>query len=128
MNKFTLGFMTKLAAFTAVLIAAHYAVFLLFFKDTILYIPIWFIYLFNAALVLIVFGIIKYKVNKGSTKAYNLFLILTMSKMALAIVFLIPLFMGKSSSPITEVFNFFIPYFLYLSFEIISLNNFFKNQ
>ena len=128
MNKLTQGFITKLSAFTAVMLMAHYAVFLLFFKEIELYIPIWLIYLFNAALVLIVFGIIKHKVNKGSTKAYNLFLILTMSKMALAIVFLIPLFSGKSSSPITEVFNFFIPYFLYLSFEIISLNNFFKNQ
>jgi hypothetical protein len=47
--------------------------------------------------------------------------------MALALAFLSPLFFDKSNHTITEVFNFFIPYFIYLIYEIYSLDKFFKN-
>jgi len=121
------NFFIGLFGFTAVLVAAHYYIIYSFFSETILYFPIWTIYLFNFTLVGIVYTIIRFKNNKGKLNAFSLFLLLTLVKMALAIVFLLPLFSGRSNDSTLEVFNFFIPYFFYLSFEIFSLNNFLKN-
>ncbi len=118
----------KLLAFALVLCLVHYYVFYHFFSEIDLYFPLWSIYLFNSILVLIVFVIIKYKVSKGDTKTYTTFSVLTMLKMALALVFLIPLFIGKSEHSKVEVINFFLPYFIFLAFEIRMLNKFLKNS
>ena len=122
------SFMVKWLAFTALLLGVHYYIFATIFSDMELYFPLWTVYLFNAGLVLLVFLIVYYQASKGSTKSYSLFLILTISKMALAIVFLIPLLAGKTENAIPDVVNFFIPYFLFLGFEIFQLNDFFKKQ
>lgn len=96
------------------------------FSEILLYFPLWSIYLFNSVLVIIVFLVLYFKIRSGSKKAYQIFLLLTLVKMALAIVFLLPLFFGKTDSPEVDVINFFIPYFLFLGFEIWTLNNFLK--
>lgn len=127
-HKDFLYFIVKLVGFTALLWAIHWYVFFNLFPELLLYLPLWSIYLFNAAMVFIVYSIIYYKVSHGSDKAYTIFLSLTLVKMVLAIVFLLPLFLGKVEHVQHEVFNFFIPYFLYLIFEIYALNNFFKNE
>ena len=90
--------------------------------------PIWAIYLFNAILVLVVYLMINHKASTDSSKIYNTFLVLTMVKMALAVVFLLPLFAGKSEHARVEVINFFLPYFIFLIFEIKMLSKFLKNQ
>ena len=79
-------------------------------------------------LVLTIFCYLNYKVGKGSAKAYSIFLVLTLVKMALCLVFLLPLFVEKSDNVVPEVINFFISYFIFLIFEMISLNNFLKND
>jgi hypothetical protein len=122
------NFFIGLLGFTAVLAATHYYIISLFFSETTLYFPIWTIYLFNFTLVGIVYAIIRIKNNKGKLNAFSLFLLLTLVKMVLAVIFLLPLFSGRSNDSTLEVFNFFIPYFFFLTFEIISLNNFLKNQ
>ena len=128
MNKDIRNFFIGLFGFTIVLIAVHYYIIYLFFSETTLYFPIWTIYFFNFTLVGIVYTIIRLKDNKGKMNALSLFLLLTLVKMALAVIFLLPLFSGKSNDSTLEVFNFFIPYFFFLSFEIFSLNSFLKNQ
>ena len=128
MKKELSSFIFQLLALSIILIGIHYYIFHVFFSEVNLYLPIWSIYLFNIVLVIAVFGIIFYQVSKGSQKSYTIFLVSTLIKMTLAIVFLLPLFAGKSENAVTEVINFFIPYFLFLAFEIYSLNKFFKNQ
>jgi len=128
MKKELSSFIFQLLALSVVLTGIHYYIFHIFFSEINLYLPIWSIYLFNIVLVLAVFGIIFYKASKGSQKSYTIFLVSTLFKMSLAIVFLLPLFAGKSENSVTEVINFFIPYFIFLAFEIYSLNKFFKNQ
>lgn len=128
MNKGIINFLISLIILSLILCAAHYYLFHVFFSETILFIPLWSIYVFNTLLVIGVFGFIRYKVQKGAKNGYVLFSILTMLKMGLALVFLSPLFAGKSDHTTTEVINFFIPYFIYLIFEIYSLDKFFKNQ
>ncbi|MFT5102659.1 MAG: hypothetical protein ACI86C_000302 [Candidatus Latescibacterota bacterium] len=128
MNKEGIQFIVGLIAITALLCGAHYYIFLNFFVDLKLYFPIWSIYTFNAGLVLVVFLIIYYKVSNGSESVMNIFLGLTSVKMLLAIVFLLPLFFGKSENMKVDAFNFFIPYFAYLAFEIVSISKFLKKQ
>ena len=123
MNKETSSFILKLVAFTVLLFLIHIYIISQFFEGD-LYFPIWSIYLFNSVLVLIMYVILKYKSKDKIDKTLQFFLGLTMVKMILAIVFLLPLFFGKSDHSQLEVINFFIPYFLFLAFEICSLNKF----
>ncbi|MGM5469191.1 hypothetical protein ACS386_02845 [Flavobacteriaceae bacterium LMO-SS05] len=127
MIKKAISFIIKLSIFAGLLFAIHLYILSQFFEGT-LHFPIWTIYIFNAVLVLIVFSVITYKNKHGSQKMYQLFLGLTVLKMVLAVVFLLPLFLGKSEHAQLEVINFFIPYFLFLGFEIFSLNKFLQKQ
>ena len=123
MNKKTSSFLLGLAGFTIFLFLIHTYIIYQFF-DGQLFFPIWTIYAFNVVLVCIVYFVLNYKHKQKSESILNFFLGLTMLKMVLAIVFLLPLFFGKSDQSQLEVINFFIPYFLFLTFEIFSLNKF----
>ena len=121
MSKDILRFTLSLLVLTGVLFSTHlYILYQLEIKDFI--IPVWQIYIFNAIVTLLVYAVLRYKEEKGSTKSLQTFLVLTFFKIALAIVFLLPLFLEKSADMQTDVFNFFIPYFLFLTFEIFSIN------
>jgi len=123
MIKETISFAIRLLIFATLLFGVHFYIISQFFEGN-LYFPIWTIYIFNVVLVFGVFLILNYKATQGSEKMYQLFLGLTLLKMILAIVFLLPLFFGKSEHSQLEVINFFIPYFFFLTFEIFSLNKF----
>jgi hypothetical protein len=127
MTKEIINFATRLLIFSVLLFGIHLYIISQFFEG-ILYFPLWSIYAFNAVLVFGVFLILNYKANQGSDKMYQLFLGLTLLKMVLAIVFLLPLFFGKSEHSQLEVINFFIPYFFFLTFEIFSLNKFLQKR
>lgn len=127
MIKETTSFILKLFGFSISLFGIHYYILSQFFEGE-LHFPVWTIYAFNAVLVILVYSIITYKNKQGSKKMYQLFLGLTVLKMILAILFLLPLFFGKSDHAQLEVINFFIPYFLFLGFEIFSLNKFLQKS
>ena len=127
MTKQTLSFVLRLLIFSAILFGIHFYIISQFFEGE-LHFPLWSIYVFNAVLVLIVYSVLNFKNRQGSDKMYQLFLGLTLFKMILAIVFLLPLFFGKSNHAQLEVINFFIPYFLFLGFEIFSLNKFLQKS
>ncbi len=127
MNKKTSSFILRLLGFTIILFSIHFYIIHQFFEGQ-LYFPIWTIYVFNSVLVFIIYSVLNYKNKQGSDKMYQLFLGLTLLKMILAIVFLLPLFFGKSDHSQLEVINFFIPYFLFLTFEIFSLNKFLQKR
>tara|TARA_B100001093_G_C26612558_1_gene920872 strand:- start:545 stop:715 length:171 start_codon:yes stop_codon:yes gene_type:complete len=46
---------------------------------------------------------------------------MTLLKMILLILFLLPLFLSDFEAKRTVLFNFFVPYFFFLFFEIFSL-------
>lgn len=123
MTKETVSFLIRLLIFTVLLFGIHFYILIQLFTGS-LFFPIWAIYLFNGILVLLVYLVIIFKSRKGSAKIYQLFLGMTISKMVLSMVFLLPLFLGKSDHAQLEVINFFIPYFLFLGFEIFSLSKF----
>lgn len=125
--KDSLSFLIKLLLFSTILCGVHYYMVYNFLAESVLYFPLWTIYLFNAVMVFVVYFIVSYKVSNGSDKAFQIFLGLTSVKMLLAIIFLLPVFMGKAENKTLEAFNFFIPYFFFLGFEIFALNKFFQN-
>ena len=126
MNKSIGIFLVKLIGFALLLWAVHYYILIQFF-DGDLQIPLWLIYAFNTIMVLLVFGVMRYNSDKGKDMM-KLFLGFTGLKMVLAIVLLLPLFLQRSEHTQLEVFNFFIPYFLFLTFEIFSLNTFLQKS
>lgn len=127
MTKEITSFIIKLIVFTLLLFGVHYYILNQFFDGNLQF-PLYTIYAFNAILVIIVYSVISYKNKQGSKKMYQLFLGLTILKMVLAVVFLLPLFLGKSAHAQLEVINFFIPYFIFLGFEIFSLNKFLQKS
>jgi hypothetical protein len=127
MIKDIFSFTLKLFLYTLLLFVIHYYVLNQIFEGS-LFFPIWVIYVFNSVLVLLVYITINYLNKQKSNKVFQYFLGLTALKMILAIVFLLPLFMGKSNHSQIEIFNFFIPYFLFLGFEIFSLNKFLQKS
>jgi len=127
MSKDTSAFVIRLLIFSSVLFGIHFYIIYEFF-DGELYIPLYAIYSFNTLLVFLVYSILNYKNKQGSKKMYQLFLGLTILKMALSIVFLLPVIFGKSDNTQLEILNFFIPYFLFLTFEIFSINNFLQKS
>jgi len=117
----------KLLGFTLLLYAAHWYILYHFFTG-VLYFPLWTIYLFNAVLVFLVYVLLRYYSSKSIKNVLNIFLGLTAAKMLLAVVFLLPIFIKKIEHVQLEVFNFFIPYFLFLFFEIFGLNKFLQKS
>lgn len=128
MNSALKNFIWQFLLLAVAIFGAHSYIISQFFSDKEFYFPLWTIYLFNSVLVIILFLVLFFKVQGGYEKAYQLFLILTLGKMVLAIVFLLPLFFEKTTTPRADVINFFVPYFLFLGFEIWTLNNFLKKQ
>lgn len=123
MRKETTSFLASLVVFAAILFAIHLYLIAQFFEG-VLYFPIYTIYAFNLIVVGVVYLIISHKIRKGAKSIYGTFLVSTLIKMILAIVFLLPLFFGKSEHSQLEVINFFIPYFFFLGFEVFWLNKF----
>lgn len=117
----------QLLIFSAVLFGMHVYILNQFFEGELI-IPLWVIYAFNSVLVFIVFSLLKHYSQRQNQDMLKIFLILTIIKMVLAIVLLLPLFLKTSSNTQLEVFNFFIPYFLFLTFEIFSLNKFMQKS
>lgn len=109
--------------FALVLFGMHSYLLAQFF-DGELIIPVWSVYVFNLALIWAVFYLIKKQAEKENKKVAYIFFALTIVKMILALVFLSPLFFGKSDHTQLEIINFFVPYFLFLTAEIIGLNKF----
>ena len=117
------NFIGKLLGFSIILFSIHFYILIQFFEGH-LAIPLWLIYAFNAILVFIVYSVLKYYSKNKDKDLLKYFLGLTFVKMILIIILLLPLFLKKSDHTLLEVFNFFIPYFLFLAFEIFSLNKF----
>ncbi len=117
------AFLLRLAGFALLLFLIHYYL-LLQFSSGQLYFPLWAVYGFNVLMVLAVYILMRYYSKKQPNNMFRLFLILTLSKMALVVVFLLPLFLRKSGHIQLELFNFFIPYFLLLIVEITGLTKF----
>jgi hypothetical protein len=124
MNTFSntqVEFIVQLIFISLVLFGVHSYLAHYFLHTTALFFPLWHIYLFHFFVTIILFSVLNYKYKSGQKNIFNFFMGLTLLKMILAILFLLPLLVSDFEYKQADVFNFFIPYFLFLSFEIFSV-------
>jgi len=117
-------FLLQLLVATLVVLGCHAYLLSHFAKEVDFYFHIWQIYLFHALVTTLLYSTINYRYSSGRKDIFNLFMLLTFLKMVLAIVFLLPLLVSDMPNKQPDVFNFFIPYFLYLFFEVFALTRF----
>ena len=123
-KKRQLSFLLKLGLFSLILGASHSYLFHNFLPNTALFFELWQIYTFNIVSVLLIYTVINYKFSNGTSVVFNMFMIGTLLKMVLAFLFLLPMLLSDLESKKPDVMNFFIPYFIFLAFEVYSLNYF----
>jgi len=126
-RKRQLSLLLKLGLFTVIIAAVHLYLFKSFFSEEDVFFPLWQIYAFHFLTVLLIYSVINYKYSNGKTMIFNFFMGGTLLKIILAFLFLLPLLLSDMESKKPDVMNFFIPYFLFLAFEVHSVN-FFLNK
>lgn len=119
-----IAFLLQLIGITAILFGIHSYLLHHFAGEVNFFFPTWQIYTFHLIITLILYTAINYRFSSGKKDIFNLFMILTFLKMAMAIVFLLPLLLSDFENKQPDVFNFFIPYFLFLFFEVFALTRF----
>ena len=119
-----ISFIIQNVVFTIFLFLAHRYLLSYFAENRSFFFPVWQIYMFHFIITTALYTIINYKYSKGNTDIFNTFMLSTFLKMVLAILFLLPLLLSEMDNKQPDVFNFFIPYFLYLFFEVFSLTKF----
>jgi phosphatidylglycerophosphate synthase len=127
-KKRQITFLIQLLIISLLLYAVHSYILYYFANGTSLFFPLWQIYTFLIIVTLLLYSVINYRVSKGKTEIFNGFMISTFLKMILAIVFLSPLLLSNEVNKQPDVFNFFIPYFLYLFFEVYSITIFLQKK
>ena len=123
-RKRQIAFLLQLLGVTLIVYGVHAYLLSHFAKDVFFFFPLWHIYLFHVLITTVLYSAINYRFSSGKKDIFNLFMVLTFLKMILAIVFLLPLLMSDLENKQPDVFNFFIPYFLYLFFEVFALTRF----
>ncbi len=118
------SFIIQLIVASVLLFGIHSYLLHYFASDTSFFFPVWQIYVFHIIVTFLLFTVINYKYSKGSTQIFNTFMVSTFLKMILAILFLLPLLLSDFENKQPDVFNFFIPYFLFLFFEVYTLTAF----
>lgn len=110
-----------LVLLSLLLLGIHAYVLHHFFSDKLFSLPLWSIYLFHFITVFIVVGISNWMAIFKPDKVFVAFMAATLVKMLLALVFLLPLLINKGPNPTADVLNFFIPYFVFLAFEVFTV-------
>ncbi|WP_164033622.1 hypothetical protein [Spongiivirga citrea] len=123
-KKRQLLFMLQLVIGAAIIYLLHIYLLSSLMPEREFIIPLWNVYMFHTISVLIVYSIINFRFSNGKTEVFNPFILLMILKMILVIVFLLPLFLSDAPNKVGDAVNFFIPYFVFLAFEVYSINQF----
>jgi len=127
-KKRQVSFLLQVVLLSLILFGVHSYLLFHFGKDLSLFFPIWQIYVFHFAITTLLYTAINYRYSIGKTEIFNLFMLATLLKMILAILFLLPLLLSDFESKKPDVINFFIPYFIYLAFEVIAITKFLQGN
>ena len=112
------NFLIQLVALSVLLFGIHTYLNFHFAKDVVLFFPLWHIYIFHLITVVIIYTLINYRDSVGKTEVFNAFILGMLLKMILAMVFLLPWILSKPEQKGNDLANFFIPYFIFLAFEV----------
>lgn len=118
----------KAILITAVLFYIHNTVVSNAFPKVSLILPLYKIYLFHLIVTLVVIVSVNYKSLQKGSNVFNVFMLFTFVKMILALVFLLPVFLSHVKTRNYDAVNFFIPYFIYLAFEVFVITKLLQKQ
>ena len=120
-KKRQVSFLLQLIFLTLFLFVIHSYLHHYFSNSNALFFTIWQGYAFHVFVTITLYTVINYRYSFGQKVIFNLFMGMTLLKMILLILFLLPLFLSDFEAKRTVIFNFFVPYFFFLFFEIFSL-------
>ena len=123
-----LSFLMQNIAVSLILFGIHSYLISYLASDVVLFFPLWQIYVFHFIITTILYTIVNYQYSKKKIDILNTFMVITFLKMILSILFLLPLLLSDFENKQPDVFNFFIPYFLYLFFEVYSVTQFLRKK
>ncbi|WP_339894620.1 hypothetical protein [uncultured Algibacter sp.] len=115
------NFLIQLIALSVLLFSIHSYLSFHFAKEVILFFPLWHIYGFHVITVILIYTLINYRESVGKTEVFNAFILGMLLKMVLIIVFLLPWILSKPEQKGYDLTNFFVPYFIFLAFEVYSV-------
>lgn len=127
-KKRQVNFLLQLILLCTVLFGMHSYLNYHFVKGVILFFPLWHIYLFHIITIIIIYTLINYRDSIGKTEVFNTFILGMLLKMILVMVFLLPWLLSKPEQKGFDLANFFVPYFLFLAFEVYSVVNFLQKK
>lgn len=113
---------------TAALFFIHNTIVSTAFPKVILILPLYKIYLFHLIVTTVVIVAVNYKSLQKDSNVFNIFMLFTFVKMILALVFLLPVFLSDLKNRNYDAVNFFIPYFIYLAFEVFVITKLLQKQ
>ena len=126
-KKRQVSFLLQLIVLTLVLIVTHSYLHHYFSNSNVLFFPIWQVYAFHVFVTTALYSITNYKYSFGQKAIFNLFMVMTLLKMILSILFLLQLFFSDFEAKRTDIFNFFFFFFFFLFFEIFSITKLLQN-
>jgi hypothetical protein len=127
-KKRELNFLLLLTILSVLLYGIHSYILSYFGTELKLFFPIWHIYVFHFVVTTLFYTVINYRFSEGQKDIFVLFMASTLIKMFLSILFLLPVILSDLERKQADVFNFFIPYFLYLGFEVYAITKFLQKS
>lgn len=127
-KKREISFLVQLVALSGLLFLSQSYLNYHFAKDAELFFPIWQINVFHLVTVVLIYTLINYRDSIGKTEVFNTFILGMLLKMILAMVFLLPWFLAKPEQKGVDLANFFVPYFVFLAFEVYSIVKFLQKK
>ncbi|MFT5243796.1 MAG: hypothetical protein ACI8QQ_001729 [Psychroserpens sp.] len=127
-KKREINFLIQFVALSTLLFGTHSYLNFHFAKDIVLFFPLWHIYLFHFITVIIIYTLINYRDSIGKTEVFNAFILGMLLKMILTMVFLLPWILSKPEQKGVDLTNFFVPYFMFLAFEVYSVLKFLQKK
>jgi hypothetical protein len=113
---------------TAVLFFIHDTIFAATLPKVSLLLSLYKIYFFHFIVTTTIIIVVNQKNLQKGSNVFNVFMLFTLVKMLLALVFLLPVFLSDLKTRNYDVVNFFIPYFIYLAFEVFVIIKPLQNQ
>ena len=127
-KKREVSFLVQFISLSALLFGTHSYLNFHFAKDVLLFFPLWHIYIFHLITVIIIYTLINYRDSIGKTEVFKTFILGMLLKMILTMVFLLPWILSKPEQKGFDLANFFIPYFIFLAFEVYSVVKFLQKK
>ncbi len=121
-------FFVKLLFLALLLFGVHTYIIYFLVDQKIFFHPLWLVYCIHFLMVYTIYTFVNYRYFMGQTQVFNVFMLGTLLKMVLIVIFLLPVILSEMENKLPDVLNFFLPYFVFLAFEVYSITLFLQKK